>query len=128
MVQKTSELSFSLELSNAWGVVSEWLVDVVGVESILGSLLLIGVAISLLNDFLLGDHVSLQHFGEENGVNFDIMCRQSVVEVVLWEQLVVPLLPELDSILAVEGGLVSDVVEDASGQDHASAPEVAEQC
>ena len=83
--------------------------------------------VSVGEDLLSGNDVLLKHLTEENVVDFDVMCRQTVVQETWWEHHVVSLEPELGSILGIKDSLVSLVLESASSQNHHGAPEIAEQ-
>ena len=122
-----SEVSVLSESFDDNGVVSEWLVDVVGVRDVPSSLDLLGRLVSLGKQFLSGHDVLLQHLAEEDVVDLDVMCRHPVVQETGWEHHVVPVEPKVGAVLVVESVLVSLVLESASGDDHCSAPEVAEQ-
>ena len=58
-----------------------------------------------------------QHLCEENGIDFDIMCREPVMKETWWEHHVVSVEPELSSILGIELILISSVVKSAPGKD-----------
>ena len=83
--------------------------------------------ISLSENFSSSDHIFLNHFSEINVVDFDIMCRKSVVEETWWEHHVVSIEPEFDSVLSVENVLISCFFKSASTQNHATCPEVTEE-
>ena len=114
------------ESSDSGGVVSESFINVSWVSDIFGSLLLGGELISLKKNFFSSGDVFLEHFTEENVVDLNIMCRESVVEEVGWEHHVVSVEPEVSAILIVESILISLVLESASSDNHCGAPEVAE--
>ena len=80
--------------------------------------------ISLSENFSSSDHIFLNHFSEINVVDFDIMCRKSVMEETWWEHHVVSIEPEFNSVLGVEDILVSCFFKSASTQDHTGSPEV----
>ena len=84
--------------------------------------------ISFIKEFLSSYDVFLHHFTEENIVDFNIMCRQSVVQETWWEHQIVSLKPEQGTILTVEHSLISSMSESASGEDHSCAPKVAVEC
>ena len=92
----------------------------------LGPSLLSRALVSFSQDFLAGNQVSPEHFGEENVVNLDVVSRDAVVQERRWEHHVVPVEPELNSILGVESVLVSGSGEAAPREDHESREEVDE--
>ena len=61
-------------------IVFEWLEHVVLVVDVLSSLNLLRESVSLLEEFFSGNDILLEHLSEENVVDFDIMCRESVME------------------------------------------------
>ena len=123
----TSEHVSGLDSLDSIGITRHWFVDVVSVWSVSCSLLFLCAWISLGQDISSSSDVFLHHLSEEDVVNFDIMCRKSVVQETWWEHHVVSLEPELGTILWVEGLHVSSSTESASGEDHSGTPEVAEQ-
>ena len=122
----SSEVAVSSESLDGVGVLLEWLIDIVRVGHVSGSLLLFTAEISLSKDLLSCNDVLLEHLGEEDVVDLNVMCRNSIVQEVWWEHHVVSIEPELDTVLGVESDIVSSVLESASGEDHSGGPEVAE--
>ena len=102
-----SELSGDSESLDDIGVFFEALIYIVGVSDVFGGLLLFAAEISFGKDIFSSVDILLKHFGEENVVDFDIMCRESVMQETWWEHHVVSVEPEFGAILSVEHVLVS---------------------
>ena len=91
--------------------------NIVGVGDVQSSLLEIRVLFSLIENFLSGGLILLEHLNGEDVVDLDIMSRDSVVQETGWEHHVVSGVPELWVVLVVEGHVVSDATETESGDD-----------
>ena len=122
-----SELTVVPESPDCWCVVCEGLVDVAAVGGVPGPVLFLGALVSVGQDLLPGDDVLLHHLAEENVVDLDVMRRESVVQETGREHHVVPVEPELSSVLRVEHVLVTGLRESAPSEDHAGGPEEHEQ-
>ena len=122
-----SEFTIVLKSLDSWGVFSEWLEYVTAVSSVSCSLFLLRVGISFSENILSSCDVLLHHFAHENVVDFNIMCRESVVKETWWEHDVISLEPEMSEVLLVEFGMVLSTLEFHSTQDHAGDKEVAEE-
>ena len=84
-----SESTVLLHSCDGRGVVLKWLVDVVRVGDVLCSSFLLAAGFSLSKDFLSGNYVLFSHFIEVDVVNFDKVCRETVVKQIGWEDHVV---------------------------------------
>ena len=94
---------------------AKWLVHVVGVGGVLGSLDLVGVSITLGQHVLTSDLILLHHLDAEDVVDLDVMSGEAVVQEVWWEHHVVALEPEFRVVLSVEEVDVSRSHESESG-------------
>ena len=118
-----SEGAISLGSLDLVVVSSHRLVNIVGVQDVLGSLLEVGVSLSVGENFLSGDLVALEHLDVEDVVDFDVMSGESVVQERGREHHVIASIPELGVVLGVEHAQVSASDESESGDDEASEPE-----
>ena len=85
-----------------------------------------GALVSFSEDLLSGNDVLPQHFVEKDVVDFDVMCRESVVQERWREHHVIPVEPELNTVLGVELVLISRFGESKSSENHKSSEEVDE--
>ena len=108
-----SEVSIVSESLDGWSIICEWLVDVT-FKYISSSVLLKAVLVSFGKNFLSGDNVFLHHLAEEDVIDFNIMCRKSVMQETWREHHVVSIVPEGDSVLGVECLLISSSLESDS--------------
>ena len=69
-----SEVSISSQSKDCDGVLLQWLVDVVWVHGILGSLFFLRAEISLGKELLSGNDILLEHLAEVDIVDLDEMC------------------------------------------------------
>ena len=95
--------------------------DIVRIESILGSTLLLGAGISFCKYFSAGKMIFLEHFDSKNVINLDIMSRHAVLKEVGWEHHAVTSIPEFWLILLVECENITVSNETELGQDHRSS-------
>ena len=123
MIEFTSEQTLRSESLDRVRVLLERLVDIVRIGGISSSLLLGRALVSLVKNLLSRNDVLLHHLACENVIDFDEMCRESIVEEVRWEHHVVSVEPELSTVLGVEHVLVPSLLESAPGQHHGSGPE-----
>ena len=89
-------------------------------------MLFLTASISFVQDFLSGNDILFKHLGEKDVVDFNVMCRNSIVEETWWEHHLISVIPELNTILRVEVHLISSVDESASSENTEGGPEVAE--
>ena len=94
--------------------------DIIRIESILGSTLLLGASISLCKYFSAGKMIFLEHFDCKNVIDLDIMSRHAVLKEVGWEHHAVASIPEFWLILLVECENITVSNETELGQDHGS--------
>ena len=123
MVQNTwfswcSEEVVILGALNLVIIFAKWLPDIVRIESILGSTLLLGAGISLCEYFSAGKMIFLEHFDSKNVINLDIMSRHAILKEVGWEHHAVASIPEFWLILLVECENITVSNETELGQDH----------
>lgn len=111
-----------LESLNSVAVLSEGLVDVVGVGRESGALHLVRVGVSLSDDFSAGHLVPSHHLDAEDVVNLNIMSRKTVVQEGRREHQVVSVEPELGLVLVVEQKHVLASHESEVGNQAKGAP------
>ena len=85
-----------------------------------------GSKISFGKELLSNGDISLEHLGEEDVIDFNIMCRESVMEERWWEHHVVSVIPELDAILGIEAILLTRFGESASSENEDGSETIGE--
>ena len=88
-------------------IVHKWLIDVVLVQYVFGSLLFLGVKITVGQDVFSNLDILANLFIEENLVDLDVMSRSSLIKETWWEHHIVSVVPELNTILTIEGYVIS---------------------
>ena len=92
---------------DAISIVHKWLIDVVLVRYVFGSLLFLGVKITFGQDVFSNRDILANLFIEENLVDLNVMSRSSMIKETWWEHHIVSVVPELNTILSIEGSGIS---------------------
>ena len=125
MVQNTrfswcSEEVVILGALNLVIIFAKGLPNIVRIESILGSTLLLGAGISLCKYFSAGKMIFLEHFDSKNVIDLDIVSRHTVLQEVRWEHHAITCIPEFRLVLLMECENVTVSDETELGQNHRS--------